>query len=176
MLKWDGDTWPAMFLLVLISLLSFVKTSSFCSLLTQKICTTWAFQVKFYLEQNKDCSPRDSTSGGSEKLFQRAREEGQCICGFGDWEMHTTKHIFSAECCCQSSGEDVTRKEFTAFLDMKKCKNCTHKISPREYLTRWRPVPLVFREHRVPHFCPPPWPPFGGGWRSAAAVAWISSF
>lgn len=83
--------------------------------------------------------------------------------------MHAIKHIFSAECCCQSPGEDVTRKEFTAFLDMKKCKNCTHKISPWEYLTLWRPVLPVSREHGVPHFCSPPWAPLRGGWRSAGA-------
>ena len=27
-------------------------------------------QVKFYLEQNEDCSPEDSISGSSEKLLQ----------------------------------------------------------------------------------------------------------
>lgn len=83
--------------------------------------------------------------------------------------MHAIKHTFSAECCCQSPGEDVTRKEFTAFLDMKKCKNCTHKISPWEHLTLWRPVRPVSWEHSVPHFCSPPWAPLRGGWRSAGA-------
>ena len=31
----------------------------------------WELQVKFYLGQNEDCSPRDSTSGKSEKLLER---------------------------------------------------------------------------------------------------------
>ena len=65
---------------------------------------------------------------------------------------------------------------FCCFSDMRRYKNWAHKISSWEYLTIWRPVQSVFLEHRVPHFCPPPWTPFGGGWRSAAAVARISSF
>ena len=34
----------------------------------------WEFQVKFYLGQNEDYSPGDSTSDSAEKLFQRGRK------------------------------------------------------------------------------------------------------
>ena len=40
---------------------------------TKKRCTTWEFQVKFYLGQNEDCSPVDSTSDSSEELLRRGR-------------------------------------------------------------------------------------------------------
>ena len=35
----------------------------------------------------------------------------------------------------------------------------------------WRPVLPVFPEHRVPHFCSPPWIPCRGWWKSSAAAA-----
>jgi len=38
---------------------------------TYKKCKTWESRVKFYLGQNEDCSPGDSSSDSSEKLFQR---------------------------------------------------------------------------------------------------------
>ena len=36
-----------------------------------KRCTTWELRVKFYLGQNEDCSPGDSTADSSERLLQR---------------------------------------------------------------------------------------------------------
>ena len=60
---------------------------------------------------------------------------------------------------------------FSAFLDMKRCKNWAHKIFSRKYLTIWRSVLPVFSEHRVPHFSSPPQSPFKRFWRSAVAVA-----
>ena len=39
-------------------------------LLTEKRCTTWELQVKFYLGQNEDCSPGGSISDSSERLLQ----------------------------------------------------------------------------------------------------------
>ena len=48
-------------------------------------------------------------------------------------------------------------KGFSAFLDMSRCKNWAHKIGSWKYLTLWRSVVSVFPEHRVPHFCSPPW-------------------
>ena len=43
----------------------------FKNMLTKKRCTTWELWVKFYLGQNKDDSPGDSTSVSSERLLQR---------------------------------------------------------------------------------------------------------
>ena len=51
-------------------------------------------RVKFYLGQNEDCSPEDSASDSSEKLLQRGRREGQCICDFGEGTVHVVKHTF----------------------------------------------------------------------------------
>ena len=60
-----------------------------------KKCTVSELQVKFYLGQNEDCSPGDSTSDSSEKLLLRGREEGWYICDFGEERVHVVKHIFS---------------------------------------------------------------------------------
>ena len=58
-----------------------------------------------------------------------------------------------AEGFCSSRGADVTMKEFSAFLDTRRCTNWAYKISSWKYLTIWRPVLPVFPEHRVPPFC-----------------------
>ena len=60
-------------------------------------------------------------------------------------------------------------KAFSAFLDMKKCKDWDHEISSWKHLTMLRPVSPVSLERRVPHS--PPWTPLSGCWRSAAAAA-----
>ena len=52
---------------------------------------------------------------------------------------------------------------------MRRCKNWVPKASWKA-LTVWRPVPPVFPEHGPPHSWSPPWTPFRGVWRSAAAV------
>ena len=56
--------------------------------------------VSFYLGQNEDYSPGDSTSDSSEKLLQRGRGEGQYICDFGEGGAHAMEHIFFAEVFC----------------------------------------------------------------------------
>lgn len=65
--------------------------------------------------------------------------------------MYAIKHIFFRMLL------PVTRRRrhqegIYCFSDMKKCKNCTYKISPWEHLTLWRPVLPVSWEHGVPHF------------------------
>ena len=57
-------------------------------------CTMWVLRVKFYLRQNENCSPGDSISDSSEKVLQRSRVKGQCICDFGEGGIHTIEHIF----------------------------------------------------------------------------------
>ena len=211
----------------------------------------WVLRVKFYLRQNENCSPGDSISDSSEKVLQRSRVKGQCICDFGEGGIHAIEHIFfqklsashekqswpwrisylsryedvdlkekNALCeswklsfiwgkmetaalepapqialrnCSKEAGEkdsiyvifgegeihamkhffqkasasivksslvkrnSVTMKDFSGFLDMRRCKNWAHKISSWEYLTIWRPVQPLFPEHRGPHVCSPPW-------------------
>ena len=53
-------------------------------------------QVKFYLGQCENCSPGNSTSDSSEKLFQRGRGEGQNVCDSGKGQASTCSpaHIF----------------------------------------------------------------------------------
>ena len=81
--------------------------------------------VSYYLRQNEDYSPGGSISDSTEKLLQRGRGEGQYICDFGeDRYTYNQTNIFAEAChsshegCCQSQ-EDVTMKDFSAFLDMR---------------------------------------------------------
>ena len=62
-------------------------------------------------------------------------------------------------------------KDFSVFPDVRRYKNWVHKIDSWKILTIRRLVLPVLPEHRVPHFCSPPWTPFRGCWRSAAAAA-----
>ena len=41
---------------------------------------------------------------------------------------------YFAEGCCQSHEADITMKDFSAFLDMRRCKNWTHKSLENIYL------------------------------------------
>ena len=74
------------------------------------------------------------------------------------------------ECCCWSPAEDVTRKEFSAFLDMKRCKHCTHKISPWECLKPSEDLFCQFLESTECLIAALHPECFRSSWRSAAAV------
>ena len=50
--------------------------------------------TEFYLEENEDCSPRDSNSESSENVLKRGREESQYLCDFGEGGIHVIKHRF----------------------------------------------------------------------------------
>ena len=71
--------------------------------------------------------PRDSF----EKLLKRGREwGGQYVCDFGEAGVHAMKRVFfpeafcqSGEAFCQSQGAAVTTKDFSALLDVRRCKN-----------------------------------------------------
>ena len=137
-------------------------------------------QVKFYLGQNEDCSQGDSTSGSSEKLLQRGGDGGgQNIYDFGERKIHTVKHIFfqkvsaslmklSASHKEQSSPWGIlvlfwigdTRIELILINWLLKIFNCLEDLFCQ-----------FFSEHRVPHFCSPPWSSFRGCWKSAATAA-----
>ena len=56
--------------------------------------TTWELQVKFYLGQNEDCIPEESTSDSSERLLKRGRGKGQYVCDFGEGGIQTMEYIF----------------------------------------------------------------------------------
>ena len=56
----------------------------------------------------------------------------------------------------------LVMKDFSAFLDMRKCENWAHKIFSGKYLTIWRPVLPVF--FSVPHSWSPPWTLFRRCW------------
>ena len=51
-------------------------------------------------------------------------------------------------------------KDFSAFLDMRRCKNWAHKIDSWKYLSE-ELFCRFFLEHRGPHLCSPPGIPFG---------------
>ena len=53
----------------------------------------WELWVKFYLEQNEDCSPGDSPSDSSERLLLSGRG-GQYMYDCGEGGVHAMKHIF----------------------------------------------------------------------------------
>jgi len=44
--------------------------------------------------ENENYGLGDSITDSSEKLLQRCRGEGQCICDFAEGGVHTIKHIF----------------------------------------------------------------------------------
>lgn len=109
--------------------------------------------VKFYLGKMSTLYAGDGTPDSSEELLWSGGWRSLYLWFWWLRKMHAIKHIFSAECCCQSPGRNVTRKEFTAFLNMKKCKNCTHKISPWEHLTPAGHFCQFLGSTGVPHFC-----------------------
>ena len=81
------------------------------------------------------------------------------------------------EVCCWSHGgsyssqTSVFMKDFSVFLDMRRCKNWAHKIFSKKYLTIQRPILPIFQKHRVPHSWSPPWALLRSCCGSTAAVA-----
>ena len=83
--------------------------------------------------------------------------------------MWNEAHVWQKVVSSHSRKADVSVNDFSAFLDMRRCKklgssNLLLKIS-EDLLCQF------FPEHRVPPSWSPPWTPFRGCWRSAAAVA-----
>ena len=122
-----------------------------------KKCTVSELQVKFYLGQNEDCSPGDSTSDSSERLLQRGRGERQYICDFGKGGVCAIKHIFSVESFCWCHDTSASHeKQSSSWEDVRirLIKSAPENIC----LKIWA---ASFQKHRVPHFCFPPWTPLG---------------
>ena len=146
-----------------------IQCLSFCVWLISLVDkNSWELCVKFYLGQNEDCSLR-----ASERALRNCSKEvgGEVsvICDFSEG-VCVQSHML-ADAGCWSQGADVTINDFSAFPNMRKCKNWAHKFFSWKYLTIWRPVLPVFLEHRGPHSWSPTWTPFRVCWRSAAAVA-----
>ena len=60
-----------------------------------KKCTTSELKLTFYLVQNEDCSPGDSTSESSERLLQRGKGKVSVFVILRKgWVVHAIKHIF----------------------------------------------------------------------------------
>ena len=86
--------------------------------------------------------------------------------------IHTYIHVYILQKVSASMEEQSSPWRISsAFLDLGRCRNWAHKISSWKYLALWRPVLPVFPEHRVLHFCSPPWISFRGCWKSTAAAA-----
>ena len=91
-------------------------------LLTEKRCTTWELQVKFYLGQNEDCSPGGSISDSSERLLQSGRGGRSIYKVLVKEEFNTMKHSFLQKVFCYSWGSDVTMMGFSVFLDIRRLR------------------------------------------------------
>ena len=80
-----------------------------------------------------------------EKLLPRGRGKGQYICDLGEvGYMQSSTHF------CRfplSQGPDVTMNDFTAFLDIRRCKNWAHKICSWKYITSVGLFCQFFPEH-----------------------------
>ena len=63
-------------------------------LMTKKRCTTWELQVKFYLGQNEDCSPRGGISDRSERLLQSGNGGKSIYKVLVKGEFNNTNHSF----------------------------------------------------------------------------------
>ena len=144
-------------------------------LMTLKICTMWELWIKFYLGQSEGYAQKTAPQTALRSCSKEAGEH-QHVCDFGEEGIHAIKHIFfqrvstSLTKLCYSWGTVIIMKDFSAFLDMGRNKSWAHKISSWKHLSE--DLPCQFSsEHRVPHFCSPPWTPFRGCWRSVAAAA-----
>ena len=68
------------------------------------------------------------------KCFKEEGRKGGIYVIFGEGEIHAMKHFFqkaSASLVKSSlvTRNSVTMKDFSGFLDMRRCKNWAHKIS-----------------------------------------------
>ena len=70
------------------------------------------------------------------------------------------------------SGADITMKDFSTLLCVRRYKNWAHKVVPWKYLIIWRPVlPVFSRAQSASSVLFILGTPFGGNWRSAATAA-----
>ena len=85
------------------------------------------FLVKFYLRQNEDCSMGDSTPDSSEKLLQPGSGGGRY--NFGEGGVQCNQALVLQKVFCSFQGADVNMKGFSAFINMKRCKDWDHETT-----------------------------------------------
>ena len=96
--------------------------------------------------QSEDYRLEDSVSDSSEQLLQRGRGKVSIHVILVKGRVYAVKHRYFAESFCQSQVADVTMKDFSAFLDMRRCKDCPETIYISEDL-----FGQFFPECRAPH-------------------------
>ena len=141
-----------------------------------KKCTIWEFWVKFYWGQNEDYSPGDSISDSLEKLlWEKVNIYVILLTGTTGNQAHISCRRFLLVSWSLVSWETaVTMKDINAFLDMRRYKNWAQKICSWKCLSEDLSC-QVFPEHRMPHFCSPPWTPFRGGLKtSSCSSTWFN--
>ena len=94
---------------------------------TKKRCKMQEFRVKFYLGQNEDCSMGDSTQIVLRKCSNEVVGEVNIILVKG--EFSAIKHVFLQKVFCSCQGADVNMRGFSAFINMKRCKDWDHKTT-----------------------------------------------
>ena len=107
-----------------------------------KRCTTWELQVKFYLEQNEDCSPEDSTSDSSERLLQRGTGQRSIYKLLVKREFKAIKCLLYRRFSASHQREaDIIMKGFSAFLGMWfSCSVMSNSCDLVDYSTPGFPV------------------------------------
>ena len=107
-----------------------------------KRCTTWKLWVKFYLGQKEDCSPGDSTSKALRNCSKEIAGKDSIYVILVKGEYMRPRISFFVE---SFSWKDLMKlllvmrnnrhhEGFSVFLDLRRYKNWTHKISSWEYL------------------------------------------
>ena len=157
-----------------------VSTKKGTDFLTKKKCTAWELQVKFYLGQNEDCSPRASPSVKSEELCQRGvgggRQGGQYIYMWFGWrgdtsdQAHILSNMWFLLGFCRSHGAFAGRKEqsppwrvLLLFYRWGDTRTGIIKSAPENAYLKTYPVrfpPLTPPQLWRPRSCSPPWTPF----------------
>ena len=137
----------------------------------------WELQVKFYLGKMKTIAWE---SAFQIALRNYSKEAGGTVSIYmllvkGEYMQSSTDLFFVHGRFLLVVRTVIAIKDFSAFLDMRRYKNWTHKMDSWKCLTIWRPVLPVPHpppeQDRVPHFCSLPWTPFRRCWKSAASAA-----
>ena len=130
----------------------------------------WELWVKVYSGPNEDYSLWVSFSDSSEELLWRGKRGCQYIHDFGKGKYMPPSTYFFQKIAAGHE-EQMSPLMILVFLRYETMQEIWLKKISWKYLTIWRPVLAVFPEHRAPCSCSPPWTPFRGCGRSAAAAA-----
>ena len=86
--------------------------------------------------ENEDSSPGDSISDSSERLLKKGSGGRSIYRILVKGEFNAIKHLLYKRFSAHPEEADVTTKGFSAFLDMKRCKDWDHEISSGKYLSK----------------------------------------